>query len=155
MEVVGKHANSPPADVVAEFGVALGALNGLVDLRRFREIEALAGAEAEHLDGAVGKLFLHGLPLLRANLQFDAVGRADAGSHFDAEGFELGAIGDQRRQVPIVTPLVRDQSERDLWSRLVGSQGRKTAQRPGGHGRRAERSRLLEKATSRCVGHDQ
>jgi hypothetical protein len=74
------------------------------------------GSEADKGHRAIGKTLLYVSALLGIEVEFDTVGVL--GTQLDTEHFSFFAIADKGRQVPVLTPKVRDQAKTHPGARL-------------------------------------
>ena len=117
MEVVRPDFHAGAADVVAQLNERFGRLDGLLQVGGIGVVELLGAADADASDASVGKVLADFLPLIVVERRFDAV--LVRRPQFDAQHAGLLAIGQQRRQVPVLAPLVGDQAVLDAGAFFV------------------------------------
>jgi hypothetical protein len=92
-------------------------------------VESLVAADADQRHAAVGKPLLHLQPLRSGRRGLDLV--RVRRPQLDSQRAGLLAVRQQRRQVPILAPLIRDQTEGDVLAFGCGGGGTGQRERQG------------------------
>ncbi len=144
------------AQVVAQFRERLALLDRGLDFLGLGPIESFAGGQADQRHGTGLEPLADFAAALGVEFQFDGVGVPQARAQFDAKHSGLGAVGNCRRQVPVLAPLVRGEAEAEVRRFGVSREGPALGNGHGG-GRRA--AAVHQETTSRhssfFVTHEQ
>ena len=150
LEAVGLHLDAAGAHVVTELDEGLGGFDSRLEPLGVGVVESFVAAQADQGHRAVGEPLLDLHSLAQVERRLDAVGVGCTKLHAKRVG--RFAVADQRREVPILAPVVGHQPEGHLRARLLGPFGRPSAQRSGGQcGGDSQRS--SEETTAGCIAH--
>jgi hypothetical protein len=117
MERVRFDFDSGSADVVTEDNKRLRRVDRFRDDSRIGIVIAFVAANPDAFDFGVGESLadFHAFRLSKSGLNSMFVSRAK----FNAQATRLGTIRNQRRQIPVLAPLVSDQPKLDVRTLLL------------------------------------
>ena len=116
MEAVRLDLDTASTDIVAELDEGLGCFDRLGDHGRVGVVIALIAADADHGHRAVSEALPDLFSLRCVERGLDLVGMR--APELDPENLARGAVADQGRKIPVLSPEVGDEAELHRRARL-------------------------------------